>query len=417
MMLGVIADDFTGASDIAAMLSRGGMRTTLFIGTPDVASDAEAGVVGLKSRSIAPDEAVRQSLEVLAWLRERGCEQIVFKYCSTFDSTPRGNIGPVAEALARALGVRGVAVCPALPENGRTLYMGHLFVKDRLLNESGLEKHPLNPMTDADIRRWLAQQCTGEIGLVPMPVVARGASAIGEALAAAGETLVVVDAIEESNLRAIGEAVAAAPLVTGAAGVAMALPDNFRRRGMLEGTPAPLPTVDAPAVVLSGSCSPATRQQVALYRERHPSLKVDVESLMAGGDELAGELHRFVDRHRGEAPLIYSSAEPEAVAADQRRYGRERLAGAIEALFGRLARSVVEAGFHRIVVAGGETSGAVVSALGIKRFLLGPEIDPGVPALVTDDEHRLAVALKSGNFGGPDFFDRALTVLAGGHAR
>ena len=416
MLLGVIADDFTGASDIAAMLSRGGMRTELFIGTPDVGSNAEAGVVGLKSRSIASAEAVRQSLGVLDWLRGRGCEQIVFKYCSTFDSTPRGNIGPVAEALARALDVRGVVVCPALPENGRTLYMGHLFVKDRLLNESGLEKHPLNPMTDPDIRRWLAGQCTGEVGLVPMPVVARGAAAIGDALAAADETLVVVDAIEESNLRAIGEAVAAAPLVTGAAGVAVGLPDNYRWRGRLNGSVASLPGVDAPAIVLSGSCSPATRQQIKRYRETHPSLAVDVEALMTADDALAAELLDFAGRHRDEAPLIYSSAEPDAVAADQRRYGRDELAIAIEVFFGRLARSLVEAGFHRLVVAGGETSGAVVSALGIKRFLLGPEIDPGVPALVTEGNDRLAVALKSGNFGGLDFFERALTVLAGGRA-
>lgn len=411
MILGVIADDFTGASDVAAMLARGGMRTSLVIGVPEPGAsvDADAVVVALKSRSIVAAEAVEQSLAAFHRLKAGGARQFMFKYCSTFDSTPQGNIGPVAEALAHELGVKGVVACPAFPENGRVVFLGHLFVKGRLLNESGLEKHPLNPMTDPDIRRWLRRQVTGEVGLVDYATVQRGPDAIASALAAATETLAIVDAISDDDLMAIGRAAKHAPLITGGSGVAMALPDNFREMGLLAATGAAPPRVDGPGVVLSGSCSPMTQRQVARYAG-HPKLAIDVPRLMAG-EQTVETLLGFALANRQVAPLIYSSADAGEVAALQARYGRERLAAKLEATFGALAVGLREAGVKRLVVAGGETSGAVVTALAIRRFSLGEEIAPGVPALVSDDETPIAMALKSGNFGDEDFFTRALDVL------
>ena len=413
MLVGVIADDFTGASDVAAMLARGGVQTQLMIGVPpDGRFEAEAAVVALKSRSIPAAEAVAQSLGVLDWLTRQGCSQILFKYCSTFDSTPAGNIGPVAEALAERLEVRGVVACPALPENGRTVYLGHLFVKGRLLNESGLERHPLNPMTDPDIRRWLARQSRGEVGLIEQSVVARGPEAVRSALEAADATLVIVDAISDQDLLTIGLAVIDAPLITGGSGVAMGLPANYRARGLLKGGTAAFPTSPGRGVVLSGSCAPSTRQQVDIFRADHPSFAIDIDALMAGVD-VAGAARAFALGASDAAPLIFSSAEPPTVAEAQQRYGADALARAIEAMFARLAQTLAADGMTRIVVAGGETSGAVVSALGVSRFAIGPEIAPGVPALAAVDG-PLRLALKSGNFGQPDFFARALDVLGGG---
>ncbi len=411
MMLGVIADDFTGASDVAAMLVRGGMRTSLFIGVPEGGNevDADAVVVALKSRSIASADAVSQSLTALHWLRAAGARQFVFKYCSTFDSTPEGNIGPVAEALSAALGVKGVVVCPAFPENGRTVFLGHLFVKGRLLNESGLERHPLNPMTDPDIRRWLKRQVSGDVGLVEHLVVRRGAYAIAAALSTAAETLVIVDATSDEDLMAIGQAAKDAPLITGGSGVAMALPENFRALGLLSEELPPPMRVRGPGVVLSGSCSPMTRQQVATY-SGHPRLAIDVPRLMAA-EQTVAMLLDFALANAPLEPLIYSSADAAEVAELQVRFGRERLAAKLESTFGDLAVALRESGVKRRVVAGGETSGAVVTALGISRFWLGEEIAPGVPALVADDENPVAMALKSGNFGDQDFFTKALNVL------
>lgn len=406
MLLGVIADDFTGASDIANTLAREGMRTRLFIGVEAVDGDCDAGVIALKSRSIAAADAVAQSLAALERLRLSGCRQIVFKYCSTFDSTPAGNIGPVAEALAEALGARGVVVCPAFPGTGRTVYSGHLFVGDRLLSESGMERHPLTPMTDPDLRRWLAQQSKAAPGHVPHATVRAGASAIGEALAASGATLVVVDAIHDDDLRAIGAAVADAPLITGGSGIALGLPQNFRRAGALSEARSAFAGNSKPALLLSGSCSTATRGQVA--RHGGPRYEIDIDALIAGGD-IASKAEAFFMANRDDCPLIVSSADPERVRATQTRHGAARAAEAVEALFGAIARRAVAAGFGRIVVAGGETSGAVVTALGLTAFELGPEIDPGVPALASNG---LALALKSGNFGAPDFFAKAVRALA-----
>lgn len=422
MLLGVIADDFTGAGDIANTLAKGlpgegGLRTTQFLGIPTspAPADVEAGVVALKSRSIPAGEAIPQSLAALEWLLQQGCRQIFFKYCSTFDSTPDGNIGPVGEAMAQRLGVKGVVACPAFPTMGRTIYQGHLFVKDRLLNESGLQNHPLNPMTDPDIRRWLAQQSTAPVGLVAWRRVHAGPAAIAAELSAAahrGEVLVIVDAIDDDDLVAIGTAAASARLVTGGSGIAIGLPRNFIAQGLATGFSGDHIGAVGPEAILAGSCSGATRQQVELHAVAHPTLPIDVDAVMRG--ELTAEhIAGFLLANTGAEPLAYSSGSPEVVRAIQGRYGRETVAERLDTLFAETARRLVAGGIRRLVVAGGETSGAVVSALKLNALTIGAEIDPGVPVLLSLGDIPIALALKSGNFGAQDFFTKALDRLAG----
>ncbi len=410
MLLGCIADDFTGASDLANTLARGGMDTVLFVGTPGVPVACEAGVVALKTRSVPAADAVQASTGAQRWLQAQGARQVLFKYCSTFDSTPAGNIGPVADALLDALEAPVAVVCPAFPAAGRTVFMGHLFVGTRLLHESGMEHHPLTPMTDPDLRRWLARQCAGPVGHVPLATVRLGSGALTEAISATGCRLVVVDAIDEADLRTIGAAVAGHRLVTGGSGVALGLPDNFRAAGLLRGGAALFHGVPGPGLVLSGSCSATSLAQVASYRAAgHPMLAVDPAAVLDGSVHPDGVLDWLL-AHRDAGPILSSSAEPSAVAAAQSAGGRERVAAAVEAFFGAVACRAVRAGFTRIAVGGGETSGAVVTALGLAALRIGPEICPGVPALATDG---LRLALKSGNFGGPGFYGDALGVLGG----
>lgn len=423
MLIGVIADDFTGASDIANTLAKGlspegGLRTAQYSGIPTSPAEAriEAGVIALKSRSAPVEEAVSQSLAALNWLRAQGCEQIIFKYCSTFDSTPAGNIGPVAEALAGALDVRGVVVCPAFPTMGRTIYQGHLFVKDRLLSESGMQNHPLTPMTDSDIRRFLARQTAGPVGLVPQAVVASGPEAIAAALSSSDTVLCVVDAVSDADLLMIGQALNGVPLLTGGSGIALGLARNLIRAGRVGGGASALPAVGGPAAILAGSCSGATRGQIDLHAQTYPTLAIDVPQVMAGA-VTPETLVAFVLANPG-APLVYSSGAPEVVAAIQARYGRDAVAARLDALFADAAKLLLHKGIRRLVVAGGETSGAVAQAvcdaLNIPAMTLGPEIDPGVPILGLGLEPPILLALKSGNFGGPEFFAKALKLMEGG---
>ncbi|WP_147108867.1 3-oxo-tetronate kinase [Tateyamaria sp. syn59] len=410
MKLGCIGDDFTGSSDLANTLAKEGMRVTQYTGVPSGEADpsVEAGVVALKSRSIDPGEAVSKSLEALEWLRAQGCTQFFFKYCSTFDSTPEGNIGPVADALAEALDAHQVIVCPAFPGTGRSVYQGHLFVNDVLLSESGMQNHPLTPMTDPDLRRWLGPQTRYEVGHVAAASVFAGADAIRAALEAehdAGKRHVVVDAIRDEDLRAIGAAAADLPLITGGSGVALGLPANF---GCAPGA-VPWTGQSGRAVALSGSCSIATRAQVAYHAARHPAREVVaadvIEGRLTASDAAAWALAQDA------VPLLYSSADPDVVRQVQDRFGREVSASALEGFFADVARAVRDGGATRIITAGGETSGAVVEGLGLDTLEIGPEIDPGVPALRAGAD--LVVALKSGNFGTEDFFEKADRVLAG----
>ena len=415
MLLGCIADDFTGASDLALTLAKGGMRTIQFIGVPTGPTlDCDAGVVALKSRSIPAAEAVRLSLEALDWLQGQGCGQILFKYCSTFDSTPEGNIGPVAEALANRLGARGIVVCPAFPATGRTIFQGHLFVGDCLLSESGMQNHPLTPMTDPDLRRWLRLQTREPVGHLPLRVIRQGSDEVRDYLDAegrAGTTFVVADAVEDADLVTIGAALSGAPLVTGGSGIALGLPANFARAGTLSQGGTAFAGQTGPAAILAGSCSQATLGQIAVHARTHPTLRIETDAVMAGSTAEA-DLVEFVLSHPGEEPLVYSSADAAGIAAAQQRHGREAVAHRLDALFAETARRLVEAGIKRLVVAGGETSGAVVSALDIRSVAIGPEIDPGVPALAVAAGPPIALALKSGNFGAPDFFSKAVAALS-----
>ncbi|MCK2182873.1 3-oxo-tetronate kinase [Halomonas getboli] len=423
IVLGVIADDFTGATDLANNLVRSGMRCVQVIGVPDAAlalDDVDAVVVALKSRSCAVERAVEDSLAALDWLQQQGARQIFSKYCSTFDSTDAGNIGPVAEALMDRLGAAQTVMVPAFPINGRTVYQGHLFVGDRLLNESGMQHHPLNPMHDADLVRVLSRQVTRPVGLAPHPLLARGGEATRHHLEALGEQgvgLVVCDTLDEGDLAAIAEAVVDLPLVTGGSGLGQALPAEYRRRGWLAEVtdPGRLAPSSGAALVLSGSCSRATLEQIARFLEHRPGMALDPLALAEGEthfqDALTFARGRIAD---GGPVLVYASADPARVKAAQAALGTERAGQLVEEALGRLARTLVEEGVGRLVVAGGETSGAVVSALGLRTLRIGEQIDPGVPwtqAPMPGREAPLSLALKSGNFGGPDFFTRAFEVL------
>jgi uncharacterized protein YgbK (DUF1537 family) len=414
MLLGCIGDDFTGSSDLGNTLTKAGMRVTQYVGVPNApaASDVEAGIVALKSRSIPVEEAVKLSLAALDWLRAQGCTQFLFKYCSTFDSTPEGNIGPVAEALADALGARQVLVCPAFPAAGRSIYQGHLFVTDKLLSESGMQNHPLTPMTDPDIRRWLGHQIKGSVGHIPAQVVMQGATDIRAHMLtqdAAGHRLLVADAITDADLVALGQAATNLPLITGGSGIAMGLPGNFRAKGLLASHENKWSGQSGRAAILSGSCSNATRGQIAEHARLHPTHEVTADQVMSGTVN-AQMLADWALAQDG-LPLIYTSADPAVVADAQSRFGKDRVASRIEGLFADLARALVAGGVTRLISAGGETSGAVVEGLDLSALEIGPEIDPGVPMIRAAGD--LVLALKSGNFGGPDFFARAAAMMEG----
>ncbi len=418
MLLGAIADDFTGATDLANMLVRGGMRTVQTIGVPDaVAPDVDAVVVALKSRTIAPRDAVMQSLAALRWLKANGAQQIYFKYCSTFDSTPAGNIGPVTDALMIALGTDFTIACPAFPENGRTIFRGYLYVGDVLLSESGMKDHPLTPMTDANLVRVLQAQTTRKVGLVRFDTVARGAASIREridALTAEGAGMAVVDAVSDADLAAIGEACEDMPLVTAGSGVGLGLAQNARAKGRLNhaASAASLPRITGYAAVVSGSCSQATNGQVEEWRRTRPAFRVDALELAAGKPVVEQALAWAQTCIAREPVLVYATSKPEEVKAVQARLGVEAAGKLIEDALARIARGLVAMGVRKMVVAGGETSGAVVQALGVNTLRIGPQIDPGVPWTVANGEPAIALALKSGNFGTPDFFAKALEQIA-----
>jgi 3-dehydrotetronate 4-kinase len=417
-LLGCIADDFTGATDLANMLVRGGMRTIQTIGVPDASThiDADAVVVALKSRTIAAADAIEQSLAAYRWLREQGCTQFYFKYCSTFDSTAKGNIGPVADALLDVLGADFTVACPAFPETGRSIFRGYLFVGDGLLNESGMENHPLTPMTDANLVRVLQQQTPSKVGLLRYDTLAKGPQATREAIAALrtqGVRLAIADALSDADLYTLGEACADLPLLTGGSGLALGLPANFRRANLLADVQGAdrLPAVEGLSVVLAGSASKATNAQVAAWRADRPSFRVDPLAV-ARGEAVVAQAVEFAQRHFGETPvLIYATTTPDEVKAVQRELGVEQAGHLVEQALASIARELHALGVRKFVVAGGETSGAVVQALKVRALRIGRQIDPGVPATLTTGDVPLGLALKSGNFGATDFFAKALRHL------
>lgn len=410
MKLGAIGDDFTGSSDLGLMLAEGGMKTVQYVGVPNgpATADVEAGIVALKTRSVPPQDAVSQSLDALKWLRAQGCEQFLFKVCSTFDSTPEGNIGPVIDALIDALGTTApVIVCPAFPATGRTLFQGHLFVGDRLLSESGLENHPITPMTDPDIRRWLGRQTKRSVGLLAHARVRAGA--VRQELldlAATGSQIIVCDAVEDGDLHLLGEAAKGFDLIAGGSGIGIGLP---ALHGADKTARAAWTGEDGRALALSGSCSRATRAQIAEHAAAGSAqLKVDVAQLI-DGSFTADDALDWAGRQTG-LPLIYTSDDPEQVKAIQEQFGGDRAAETVETFFGDVATKAVAAGVSRLISAGGETSGAIVKAIGADILEIGPMIDPGVPAVRVGGQ-KLVLALKSGNFGAPDFFHKAQRIM------
>ena len=421
-LLGCIADDFTGATDLANNLVRAGMRAIQTIGVPDrdLAGDAEAVVVALKSRTIPAREAVAQSLDALRWLKARGARQFYFKYCSTFDSTSAGNIGPVIDALLDALEGAGAGftiATPAFPDNQRAVFKGHLFVGDVLLHESGMQHHPLTPMTDSNLVRVLQAQCTRRVGSIDYRVVARGAAAIrariGE-LRAHGVGIAIVDAISNHDLHAIGAAVRDMPLVTAGSGIAIALPANFDIAP--SDAAGALPPAHGMRAIVSGSCSAATQRQVASFVGSNlPAFRVDPSRIAAGVDVAAEALQWATPLLADSTVLVYSTAEPADVTDIQQRLGVRQAGDMIEGVLATITRRLVERGVRQLVIAGGETAGACVQALGVAQLQIGSQIDPGVPwcHALTDVGGSAAIhlALKSGNFGSDDFFTRSFALL------
>jgi len=421
VLIGAIGDDVTGSTDLALMLSKHGMSVVQTIGLPSpgaVVHGAQAAVVALKSRSAPVGQAVADSLAACDWLLAQGARQIFFKYCSTFDSTEKGNIGPVAEALLERLGAGITIFCPAFPENGRSVYNGHLFVGGDLLSDSSMRHHPLTPMTDSNLVRFLAKQVRNPetVALISYAAVDRGPAAIRDRLqelAVRKCRHVVVDALTNRHLVSIGEACSDLKLVTGGSGVAMGLPLNFRRAGLLgdSSSPAPLPKLEGGIVVLAGSCSAATRRQVERMSSSCPSVCIDPRELVSGKMHVE-DIARWAAERVGQGPvLVYSTAQPEQVAAAQAQLGREAAGHLVEQAMGEIALRLRQAGVRKFIIAGGETSGAVMAALSVRSLRIGPEIAPGVPWTVTEDEPRLCLALKSGNFGDEDFFEKAVRML------
>ncbi|MFE5125550.1 3-oxo-tetronate kinase [Streptomyces sp. NPDC056669] len=417
--LGCIADDFTGATDLANNLVRAGMRVVQLIDVPPGGAqrpvDADAVVIALKSRTVPAAEAVEASLRALAWLRSAGAEQIYFKYCSTFDSTPAGNIGPVTEALMDALGTDFTIATPAFPDNGRTVFKGHLFVGDVLLSESGMRHHPLTPMTDPNLVSVLGAQTTRAVGLIDHTVVGRDAEAVRariDDLRGQGAGIAIADAVSNEDLVRLGAAVQGLPLVTAGSGLAIGLPANWGFTPSHAAAQLPPPT--GHRAVISGSVSTATNRQVLEFlRAGRPAFSVDPLRI-AAGEDVSGRALAFAESHLADGPVLFCSTEaPEAVRTVQSKLGAVEAGELVERTLARVAQGLVERGVRQLVVAGGETSGAVVRALGITGLRIGPQIDPGVPwcAAPLPFGDTLHITLKSGNFGGPAFFTDSFALL------
>lgn len=417
-LLGCIGDDLTGSTDLAGLLARSGVRVSLRMGVPaEPPTDAAPiEVIALKCRTAPVADAVAETRAALAWLRAAGARRFYWKYCSTFDSTPQGNIGPVAEALMADLGATQTVYCPAFPENGRAVFMGVLFVGEEPLAESPMKDHPLTPMRDSDLMRLLAPQVTRPVGLANRHAVARGPEALRArlaALAAEGVAHVVVDAVADADLATIAEACRDMPLMTGGSALAMPLPAIWLREGLLaRAAPFVPPAIGPGAIILSGSCSAMTNAQVAAWRARSgPAFRLDPTALAAEGPGPA--LTWLAAQPEAAVPILYATAAPDEVRAAQAALGVARAGEIVEAALGAFAVAARDRGVRRFVVAGGETSGAVAQALGVDRLDVGPEIAPGVPWCFAESAGQpVALALKSGNFGAETFFADALSRLA-----
>ncbi|MDW3225304.1 MAG: 3-oxo-tetronate kinase [Paracoccaceae bacterium] len=416
-LLGCIADDFTGATDLAGLLARSGVQVSLRIGVPDEPPEDTAAfeVIALKSRTAPVEEAVAECRAAWAWLKAAGAERFFWKYCSTFDSTAEGNIGPVAEALMADIGTSQTIYCPAFPENGRAIFMGNLFVGQQPLSESPMKDHPLTPMRDSNLMRLLEPQVTKTVGLIDRLSVARGSEAIAAELTDLREkdvVHVVVDAVADADLLQIAKACRDMPLLTGGSAVAMPLPDLYLQDGTLsrDGVKAERRVIVPGAIVLSGSCSAMTRAQVAQYCENAPGFRLDPLELAKDGAGAA--LDWLATQPLDVTPILYATADPDDVRAAQAELGTSQAGEIVETALAQIAVAARDQGRRRFVVAGGETSGAVTKALGVVRLDIGAEIAPGVPWTYCESAgHDIALTLKSGNFGAEDFFAHALAVL------
>jgi len=417
ILIGCIADDFTGATDLAGFLVKQGFRTIQLNGIPSEEPDlgeVEAVVIALKSRTISPDRAIAQSLEALRLLKTWGGQQFYFKYCSTFDSTEQGNIGSVMDALLDALGDDFTIACPALPINGRSVYQGHLFVNGVLLNESGMQDHPLTPMTDPNLVRFLGKQVRGTVGLVPFEIVEQGSEAIKAAfqkLKMAKIRYAVVDAVSNLHLRHIGHAVKNLKLITGGSGLSLHLIDNFELADIQNRSVDQLPTIPGNAVILSGSCSTMTQAQVVRAKNKFPSFYLDPIQLVNDHDLVENTIQWALEQSKHDSVLIYTTSSPEKVKEFQNLLGGEKAGNLVEDSLKKIAKSLAESGIRKFVIAGGETSGSIVTELKVTTMQIGAEIAPGVPWMVSPGNEPLALALKSGNFGSPDFFEDALEKI------
>lgn len=408
--LGIIADDFTGATDVAGYLVRQGTSTIQIFGLPTKETEiaeVDCVIIALKSRSTDSEQAVNDSLQAYAWLKEIQVDHIYFKYCSTFDSTPAGNIGPVGDALLKASGERFLTFCPSAPENGRYLFQGRLFVNDLLLEESPLRNHPLNPMTDSDIREVLRVQSKNSVVHIPYQSVIQGPLAINGKLDSFKEERfhVVLDAVTNLDLDKIAKAIRGNTISSGSAGLAAAI---AREHGNT-GTPLPaIPEIPEQTILISGSLSEASRNQVQRYASSNPTFEVD-PIRVASGIDLNNEIDTFLaSLPAGSAPLIHGSIDPVKSQKAQSELGAEKAASILEEALSQIAVKARKLGVRKFIVAGGETSGAVVSALEIKAIRIGSEIAVGVPWVVSIEESPVLLVLKSGNFGGPDFFEDAI---------
>ncbi|NEK20238.1 3-oxo-tetronate kinase [Rhizobium leguminosarum] len=423
ILLGSIADDYTGASDLANTLTKNGLRTVQTVGIPDPSlalPDVDAVVISLKIRSVPASDAVAAAASAERWLRQRGAGHVLYKICSTFDSTDAGNIGPVTDALSDAADGGIVLVTPAFPETGRTVYLGHLFVGGQPLNESPLKDHPLNPMYDANLVRVLTRQSRNAVGLIDLTTIAAGPGAVKarlDAMRMAGVTTVIADAIFERDLETLGEVALETPVSTGASGLGLGLARALVRSGRIYSggatTTDAIRPVGGLSAIVAGSCSKATLHQLDIAERSMPVLRLDPERLLAGPDEITAAISWAGDRIAAGPVVIAASAAPETVSRLQSLHGREASGHAIETATSIIAAELVERGVRRLVVAGGETSGAAVDRLAIPAFLIGPEIAPGVPVLRTvgNAQGDMLLALKSGNFGGEDFFTAALAMM------
>ena len=422
MKLGIIGDDFTGSSDIANNLKKSGMQVSMYAGIPTLLPSeikkelTDAAVIALKTRTIPIEEAISESLKALSWLKDCGCEQFIFKYCSTFDSTKKGNIGPVADAIMKELNTDFTIACPSFPDAGRTVYFGHMFVNGKPLNESGMENHPLTPMTDHNLVRWLNYQTKDNVGLIDFQTISRGANSIKErieTLKADGYKYAIVDTIKNNDFDIICNGVKDLPFLTGGSGIALGLPKIYKDRGLLSATNFEIPKNNSNAIILSGSCSVATINQINIYKENNPSLYVSPDEVI-NNEELVEKVFSWIKDNETLSPLVYSSSDTKTVTEKQKQYGQEILANKIENFFELLSKKLVKDNFGTFISAGGETSGAVIKGLGVQELKIGEEISHGVPALWSphsDGNKPISVTLKSGNFGQTDFFERALKVF------